>query len=550
MTIKYKIISFAVFVLLCIANTAKGDNYIHLIMYGQSLSEGYQSYPPLSVIPCDNNFMIGNQVWINRGNTSFSELTPLKASVSLYDVVNGYKKTRANGVKCENPIIGTANHIRNALPQYDPIIATSCGSDGKTIEQLSKEATHTEYLYGDFIKTIKSTSEIIKSGNHTIFCPAIFWMQGEYNYKERIGLTPNSKSTTDKDKYKELLLILKNNMQNDIANLYAQQKPLFITYQTSGQKWCNTFEGGISMAQLEATNEYDDIICAGPVYPVTDRGGHLDPNGYRWYGEMLGKVFFKTVILGEDFKPLQPISIRKTDARTLEIKFHVPVEPLCFELKHQAPVKDFGFVVKDKTGRKTISQVSIEGTSKVKISLDTDMDGYVEIGYAGKDTNGHGNLRDSDNAIAYSVYEDLDKKDDSGNFIYPREQSETTLRPEYEPIDGRDTYYGKPYPLHNYCVMFYYKLNEDEDTLNIKGFETSGITDVISSPDIKISDSGNGIIKICEVTEVSTTVSDLSGTIYRTGYVNEIDMKTLPKGVYIIRAVSKNGNSTLKYFNN
>ena len=48
------------------------------------------------------------------------------------------------------------------------------------------------------------------------------------------------------------------------------------------------------MAQLEASNEYKDIICTGPIYPMTARGGHLDANGYRWFGEILGKVYYQT----------------------------------------------------------------------------------------------------------------------------------------------------------------------------------------------------------------------------------------------------------------
>lgn len=60
----------------------------------------------------------------------------------------------------------------------------------------------------------------------------------------------------------------------------------------------------ISMAQLEASNEYKDIICAGPIYPMTDRGGHLDANGYRWFGEMLGKVYYQTQIKRKELQTL------------------------------------------------------------------------------------------------------------------------------------------------------------------------------------------------------------------------------------------------------
>lgn len=101
-------------------------------------------------------------------------------------------------------------------------------------------------------------------------------MQGEFNYdpNPEKGLRANVPNTTDKQEYKRLLIQLKDNMQNDILKQYGQQeKPVFITYQTGAQYMRDTL--AISMAQLEASNEYADIICAGPIYPMTDRGGHL-----------------------------------------------------------------------------------------------------------------------------------------------------------------------------------------------------------------------------------------------------------------------------------
>lgn len=107
-------------------------------------------------------------------------------------------------------------------------------------------------------------------------------------------MTVGSYSTTDGKLYYKYLLQLKNNMQDAVKKYYGQDDaPLFITYQTGAQYTRGTTLE-VGMAQLNASNENEDIVCAGPVYPMTDRGGHLDSNGYRWYGEMLGKVYYKT----------------------------------------------------------------------------------------------------------------------------------------------------------------------------------------------------------------------------------------------------------------
>ncbi|MCI6619340.1 MAG: hypothetical protein MSD82_10855 [Prevotella sp.] len=53
----------------------------HLIIFGQSLSTGQQSWPPLTTENISGNYMIGNQVWINRGNSQTDKLFPLVASI-------------------------------------------------------------------------------------------------------------------------------------------------------------------------------------------------------------------------------------------------------------------------------------------------------------------------------------------------------------------------------------------------------------------------------------------------------------------------------------
>ena len=66
---------------------------------------------------------------------------------------------------------------------------------------------------------------------------------------------------------------------------------------------------------------------------MTDRGGHLDANGYRWFGEMLGKVYYQTKVQGKTFKPLQPTEImREKLPNQVRIKYHVPVPPLVFDV--------------------------------------------------------------------------------------------------------------------------------------------------------------------------------------------------------------------------
>jgi len=549
----FKIRSLFVLTLLFIITlTIKAQTYQHLIIYGQSLSTGHQSWPPLSTTPVTGNYMIGTQVWTNFGNTVFNKLNPLIANVAASTVT--LAKTRANMIYAEPPVIAAANHIQLKTNAQHPFIVSSCGTGGKTIEELSKEFYNPVY-YANFTNAINYGSSVVSD----IHCPAIIWMQGEYNYtvpSASSGLTSGSKPTADKAAYKSLLLTLKENMQSDIMKKYNQtDAPLFITYQ-AGAQYTRGSTLSIGMALLEASNENDDIVCAGPVYPMTDRGGHLDSNGYRWYGEMLGKVYYRTKVLGQDFKPLQPIELSRTDnPKVLKVKFFTPQPPLVLDEMLVNKVTSYGFELYLNGAKKIITGVSVDNDC-VYISCISDLTGDVEVIYAGTNNAGHGNLRDSDNYPAYYNYIDLDKKNTDGSFVFARDAAETTLRPSYEPRDSEGIIYNKPYPLYNFSVAFYYKLNSGVQTYQVPNLNPNTATDQLTTTD------GNSVSFSAGMLSVRTTLSgfqaieviDLTGKKLAAFMTKESvsgDTYTYPapqlsKGIYLVNILSNNNISTSK----
>ena len=82
-------------------------SYQHIIMYGQSLSTGHQSWPVISTENVPGNFMIGDQVWINYGNKNFDEIKPLIGNVSAAFANNSNIRNRNAGtmsvVRCSKP---------------------------------------------------------------------------------------------------------------------------------------------------------------------------------------------------------------------------------------------------------------------------------------------------------------------------------------------------------------------------------------------------------------------------------------------------------------
>lgn len=461
------------------------QTYEHFIIYGQSLSTGHQSWPPLSTENVEGNFMIGTQVWSNFGNARLTRLKPLVSKIADSDFTS--PKIRNSNMCCENSLVGAVNHIRLKTNNTNPFIASSCGYGGTTIEELSKNFYRTSH-YNEFTKLLDVAVPF------TQHCSAIVFMQGEYNYltpSGNSGLTQGSRPTNDKNEYKNLLLTLKNNMQGDIMNKYGQiDPPLLIVYQ-AGVQYTRGKELTIGMAQLEASNENDDIVCAGPVYAMTDREGHLDPNGYRWYGEMLGKAYYQTKYLNKPFVPLQPVEVARTNnPKEVKVKFYVPHLPLVLDELIVPKQGNYGFELFHNNAVATISNVRIEGDAVV-LTSSTDLTGTIEVTYAGQKFDGNGNLRDSDPYQAFFNYLDLDKKNTDGSYVYERDASETTLRPYYEPKDQNGIIYDKPYPLYNFSVAFYYKLNAGEQNYVISVKPTPSEVNSVYTENVKLNYADN-----------------------------------------------------------
>lgn len=542
--------------------------YQHFIMYGQSLSVGAQSYPVLSIENIPGNYMLGEQIWINYWNADKSRLNPLSGKLAKQNsagATNLYPFTRSGTITAECPLYGTVNHLQKKMGGR--FIATSCGTGGRSIEELSKESVVSgrNHYVAEFKNALTHATSVVQHEKQSLSCLAVFFMQGENNYENKgSGLTNGTKSTSDKVEYKKLLLILKNNMQNDIMTTYGQTTPpVFITYQ-AGCQYAKIKELSIGMAQLEASNETNDIICAGPVYPMPDRGGHLDPNGYRWFGEMLAKVYYKTQILGEAFKPLQPVKIiRTTDPKQIKIQFHVPVPPLVLDTwTTGTKIKDYGFEIHKDGIKQALDKVEAEGDCILLTAYRDLSAGNLEIIYAGIGENtaltrGHGNLRDSDDYSACFTYTDLDAKGATGEYIYYRDPG-NSLRPVHE-VKSQDggSIYGQPYPLYNWSVAFYYTLGEKENVFTVPGFSSEATRlEQVFRDDLKedlfafTQCSSDLIFRSGHMGHVRIDIYDLMGRIVKSSAYtdNQVSYSTqhLLPGVYIATATMNGQSKRLK----
>jgi hypothetical protein len=164
------------------------------------------------------------------------------------------------------------------------------------------------------------------------------------------------------------------------------------------------------------------IVCVGPKYQYAYSNDDLHfqaPDYYR-LGEKYAEVFDLVVNQGVAWKPLQPRKIERAGA-VLTITFDVPDPPLAWD-EHLAPphqtvhtawARGRGFEVEDATGAPlTIDDATIRGDAVV-LTLAAAPAGPLTVAYAvtqdaagvlgGNDLGMHGQLRDSDDLVAYDA---------------------------------------------------------------------------------------------------------------------------------------------------
>ena len=410
----------------------------HLLAYGQSLSTGWEGWPALSTAPIAGAFMLGGSVrprsecdplWQPVGAPT---LQPLIATVqdlatgavlSAPTVANLLPGDPALG---ETVLEGAAAQWRSLEPEAASLLlASACGVGGRSLEALSKSAT--PELFNRLRSCVRAARQAAADGGHNYVLLALLFLQGENNSWGLGG-------TADRMGYKVLLECFYADFVADIAAVSAGQAvpPAMFLYQTGGAY--ASADNAVAQAQLDFASEFPLCFLAAPAYPVTDKGGHLDANGYRWLGAQFGKVMHRVLALGEAWRPLCPLRVTG-GGTSLHVEFHVPVPPLAwghpFAGSTRADVAQRGFIVRDEEGDVPIESLTL-ARDALHIGLSRSPGAGAVLRYASAATGGLGCLHDSDPALAATCFV---AGDGPG-------------RPSAPAADRA------PYPLHNWCAAF------------------------------------------------------------------------------------------------
>ncbi|HFZ1920810.1 TPA: hypothetical protein ACIJX2_000229 [Serratia marcescens] len=402
---------------------------VHDIYYGQSLQNGTEGWPRLSTVQPLDNLMFGDSVmpasptaavFTPRGGAALKPLIATCCDANGNALTDSQVAALAPGTIAygESPVEGALNswrrhHLDRLGISSEPnrlFVGSATGVGGRTIAQLSKGAS--PELYNRFCTAMTGVKAIADASGKSYQVGCIVHMQGENDYP-----------SATKEYFKTATLQLRNDMYADVAAVTGQSRmPAFITYQTGASFTRDERDMAVGMAQIELADENENWFLAGPTYPYTDKNGHLDSNGYRWFAEKLGEISFRVCELGHDWKPLQPIAAVCRGVDVL-LSMHTPAPPLRFAAPYVVNAAqeyaDKGFTAIDRfNGSDTpisILSVEIRGLSTIHITLTREPLGTLLIRYADKaNHNGNGMVCDSSNGLSESKYEYLP---DSG--MYP-----------------------------------------------------------------------------------------------------------------------------------
>lgn len=423
-------------------------DFNHVLAYGQSLSSGWEGWPALSVTQRHDSLMIGASVhgasenkpaWTPIGEAAFRPLVATvvsngqQAEVLAPEAVAALKPgTAALG---ETVLEGALDHWRGRQLAAGPghpsgrFVATTCGVGGRTIEQLSLGAG----AFNRLRMAAASGRQLAEAQARSYGIAAVLWLQGEGN---SVG-----GGTADRAEYLKLCATLQADINREVAGGIAGQDrpPAIFTHQVGGIYVRDANELSIPMAQLDCAFSLPDWFMAAPAYPVTEKGGHLDANGYRWLGQQFGKVMHRVLDLGQGWQPLHPLRATWRGTQVL-VEFHVPHPPLafspCYVRTRATSYPDGGFSVTDESGRIAIAAAAVVEETCVLLVLARAPGANPVLWYADQTVHrGYGNLRDSDPTEASQAYEYH-----PGSGQYPGAEIAELV--------------GRPYPLWNWCVAF------------------------------------------------------------------------------------------------
>ena len=386
---------------------------MHIFNYGQSLSRGTNANPAISTTQPYSNLTFASGVLpkadVAHDYTSFKPLIE-------QNMAGNESETPTSGML--NAFVGLQVAKGDAAEKWQ-MVGTAPGQEGRTIAQLSKGTAN----YSGMLTQVQAAYDIAQAQGKTYSVWAMAWTQGENDYAG-VGTTQAA--------YLTALLKLRDDFNTDVKAITNQSFDVpIVMYQTAAHRHTNYLKNTmqIALAQLQAANEYKNIVMACPIYhlPHAFDNIHLTSDSSQQLGRYYAKALDYSLNNSKKWQPLQPVNILR-QGKIVDIEFNK--SNLVIDTTLVAATHNMGFDLwSGATLLDTITSVIVTDTNRVRLVLSNIPPAGAILSYA------RGRVGDPQAA---------------GNIVGAR----GNLRDSAGILDNYQDSVGTTRYMHNWCVMF------------------------------------------------------------------------------------------------
>lgn len=334
---------------------------------GQSLAVGEKGNPVKATTQPYGNLKLstGAASWpLDPEDASFA-MVPLVEPIGRRSTT--YPSSYPTNISGETPHTTMANQVTalvKAASEQDYLgVHGEFGENGQCMTFLAKGASVSGVNGRAYEATLVETRAVVR-------------LAGEMGKTYGVGavIVTHGECDAGNTDYESDLFRLWTDYNTDIKAITGQTEDLLMI--VSQQNSINDRAASTLALWKIGVSHPAQVVCSGPKYQYpysAEDNVHLVTDGYQQLGEKYGQVYFERLVLGNDWQPLQPTTVERTED-VITIHFHVPVPPLAweesFELPHASSstwAAGKGFEVRAGGSPVTISSVEISGDS-VQIS--------------------------------------------------------------------------------------------------------------------------------------------------------------------------------------
>lgn len=347
---------------------------------GQSLSVGARGTPVISTNQPYGNLKLSTDhlPWPVKPDATNLALVPLTEPIGR--LAPNYPSSWPENIDGETPHSAMANEltalVRANFHRDFVSVHSAVGEDGQGMIFLKKNAVPkgiNGHSYEAAMIETKAIKRLAKAASKTYGIGAIIVTHGE--------------TDAGNTNYEKELRQLWQDYNTDLPAITGQKEKIQMI--VSQQNSCADHSAS-ALAQWKISDDYPaDMVCSGPKYQYhSTEGIHLTADCYRQLGEKYAQVFYERVILGKDWRPLEPTNVARTNT-VITVRYHVPVPPLVWDTSFEGPHQSIpewkdrkGFEVTKATGEKVaIASVAIADDAVV-ITCASDPGPGARVGYA------------------------------------------------------------------------------------------------------------------------------------------------------------------------